>query len=327
MQTGNNPTRQDRHYRPHVGEARPLNVTGRWRRNDLTTPGSNPGDVLNLPTAGKVRIYGLKRDRIMGRRPGDFSNVNTVQIAIEAVAAIFKRVMGFDCIFENTDNVKRVLKVRGKESYKLPQTFYSLTGLENDRAISPASEAQRQNPFTTVMHSPVQPRATSNHFVSTNLTFHVMRLQADYNEHVKELMSLAHFAHWQHLVYEVKFADGLTHYARLILPESWTPGSVQYDDGGKENGVSALEFDVTVSTLLIERETLNILQRVRTEGPSFLLDTDRDGTRHNLEDDPPPGIDATPQPTRSQRNVQNVLDVLASFDTGINVSDWLPPQA
>ena len=46
MQTGNNPTRQDRHYRPHVGEARPLNVTGRWRRNDLTTPGSNPGDVL-----------------------------------------------------------------------------------------------------------------------------------------------------------------------------------------------------------------------------------------------------------------------------------------
>ena len=73
MQTGNNPTRQDRHYRPHVGEARPLNVTGRWRRNDLTTPGSNPGDVLNLPTAGTdyhVPFGGTKKSSYGPREQG-----------------------------------------------------------------------------------------------------------------------------------------------------------------------------------------------------------------------------------------------------------------
>jgi hypothetical protein len=324
VQTGNNPTSQNRHYRPHPGEARPLNITGRWRRNDLTTPGSNPGDVITLPTAGKLRIYGMNRSKVMNRRLGDFSNVNTVQIAIEAVAAILKRAIDFDCTFENTDNVKRVLKVQGKSSYKLPQTFYSLTGLETDRSISPASEAQRQTPFTTVRQSRVQPRATTNHFVATTLTFHVVRLQADYNEHVKELMALAHFAHWQHIAYEVKFTDGLTHYATVALPESWSPSSIQFEEGSREPGVSTLEFDIVVKTILIERETLNLLQRVRTEGPDFLFDTDRSGS-YAPGQAPPPGIDTQPQPTRQQRSVKNVLDVLATFEQSPDVSDWLPP--
>ena len=87
MQTGNNPTSQNRHYRPHPGEARPLNITGRWRRNDLTTPGSNPGDVITLPTAGKLRIYGMNRSKVMNRRLGDFSNVTWNEMPSFAIAS------------------------------------------------------------------------------------------------------------------------------------------------------------------------------------------------------------------------------------------------
>lgn len=313
MQSGSNPTQYSRHYRPHMGEARPLNPSQAFRRNDLTTPGSNTGDVVVLPTAGKVNIYGLPQKKTRGRSQGDFSNIDTVMIAIESVAAVMKRVMDYDLIFENTDNIKRVLKVRGKEAYKLPQTFYSLTGLENDRTTSPSPTPQRISPLTTVSESRVQRRAIANHFVSTNLTFHILRLQPDYNRHIAELSSLAQFAHWQKLVYEIAFPDGQRHYAVLTFPDTWTPGSVAFEDGSREGGVATLEFDVTVRTILLEREAVKILENVHhaTNGDNNVTNMNGTATCSGTRI---PGISTKPVLTKAERTHADILAIMDSFE-------------
>lgn len=237
-------------------------------RNQNVTPLTT--ESLPLPdNRGRVDVQGLNElgfvKGAMGTEAFQVTTVPIIEIAVGCLQAVLHRAFGLtEVVFENTDNLKRMLRVAGPQKIQYPRCSLSLDSAAPKsesffsktmalHGISIRRPGMAQNVHDTVRFMPVQ------------LAFRLTYIYQDYNDAIKLTQSIMQMAGMRGLACVVKLHNGIDHQMLLMTDGNVTPGKVEFDNS-VEVGAGTLEVTFTIDT-----QTMTIREGTLSAAPTVLF--------------------------------------------------------